>query len=185
MRRVTNAALIFNTGAIKMKEEKKNPLLLFGLIFPGIFLFMGVIFLVLGISFGVYQSNLKEDCTESAQAVVLRLKENNDDGTSVYSPVVQFTDISGEAVTAQNNTYSSSYATLNEGDKLNIKYDPDSPSSRWYIDDGSDIFDTVTKVFFIIGLLFTVMSVSAIVIVLVIFFKQRKKLQQSLTTTIP
>ncbi|MCD8095482.1 MAG: DUF3592 domain-containing protein [Ruminococcus sp.] len=67
---------------------------------------MGVIFLVLGISFGVYQSNLKEDCTESAQAMVLRLKENNDDGTSVYSPVVQFTDISGETVTAQNNTYS-------------------------------------------------------------------------------
>lgn len=94
--------------------------LIFGLLFSGIFIGVGVLFLSMN-------QNLQENGIETEGVVIENLRSRDSDGTT-YTPVVEFQLENGESVTETMN-YSSNPPSYNVGDPIPIIYMPGDPSS--------------------------------------------------------
>ncbi len=131
----------------------------------GIFLFIGIIFLGVCMISRSHIKGMENRCTAETQATVIRVKESDEGGS--YSPVVEFTTEDGRQVTAQNNIYSSEFANIFEGDKVEVRYDPDSPRESFYIGNGLKSFSMIYYIFGGVGGLFALIGAAFLIAAIV------------------
>ena len=120
----------------------------------GIFGGVGLLLLAVGM-FGVNSTRQWLEEVITAQGVVIRHSTYPSDGTTMYRPVIRFTDQNGHEVTFQSNASSSSphYQT---GDPVTVLYAADSPQQARI----NSFFSLWGMVLIVggIGLVFTVLS---------------------------
>lgn len=147
-----------------------------------IFMFIGLIFLAVGIGFAIHENNLKNKCTLEVSAVVSDIlskesRHEDDDGyttyTTVYSPVYTYY-VDGEIYTSHNDTYSSNY-NYRRGQTVQLFCDPDDPETFYAPEDSTSTILTV--VFCGIGGLFVV--IATVFIILLVRFKKKQQSEQS------
>lgn len=132
------------------------------ILFSGIFLFVGIIFLILSAVFlEVNKSHAENYLPTEAVISEIRISSDSSDAYATYV-------VDGKKLKAKLDVYSSD---MYEGKEIEIYYDPDNPSDVTYLE-GMRIFTTV---FSIIGAVLTVIGLIPLIIGIVIIIKCNKK----------
>jgi uncharacterized membrane protein len=150
-----------------MNKSEKTLVRTVSVIFPLIFIFIGIVFLALGIVFRYADNARKSGCTEITEAEVVKLVSSSDDSGG-YAPVFSYT-VGGKNYTVQENFYSSP-PEYSVGETVDIHYNPDNPN-KVYSDQGN-IFKILYTIFISIG---AAMIVIPLIIVVVVFVITRNK----------
>lgn len=132
------------------------------ILFSGIFLFVGIIFLILSAVFlEVNKSHAENYIPTEAVISEIRISSDSSDAYATYV-------VDGKKLKAKLDVYSSD---MYEGKEIEIYYDPDNPYDVTYLE-GMRIFTTV---FSIIGAVLTVIGLIPLIIGIVIVVKCNKK----------
>ncbi len=141
----------FGTGAIKVKAEE-------------IFVFLGLLlFLAVGVGLiviPIYSANAhKRKCTYSITAYITDIQSRRHEGTTTKAPVYQYV-YNGVTYTKASTLYTSGIDFPRQaGEAVTLLIDPDDPDDFYEIGRETHTFTLLT----IMGIFFTLMSLSAIV----------------------
>ena len=131
-------------------------------LFAGIFLFIGIVFLILSAVFlEVNKSHAENYIPTEAVISEIRISSDSSDAYATYV-------VDGKKLKAKLDVYSSD---MYEGKEIEIYYDPENPSDVTYLE-GIRIFTTV---FTIVGVVLTVIGLIPLIIGIVIIVKCNKK----------
>lgn len=134
---------------------------IFKIVFPAIFIFMGVVFLCVTLIVRFSFNSKKERCTEKVTATVIRLERiertDSDHNRSVtYAPVFCY-NANGKDITVQSST-SSNPCDYYEGQEVELFYNPNKLNEYYIENDGVSrililVFGIIGGFFLIVGII--------------------------------
>lgn len=132
------------------------------MVFSGIFLFVGIIFLIISAVFLEINKSHAENYLPT-KAIISEIRISSDSSDAYVNYLVD-----GKVLTSKLDMYSSD---MYEGKKIEIYYDPENPSDITYLE-GMRMFTTI---FLIVGIVLTVSGLIPFIIGIVIIAKCNKK----------